>query len=103
MCHGHPAGSPPQGFHPKGDPLRDLNPPISLLYNPMLMAGLIRFLSVLAWVGATSGAPVLAQPAAQPLSVTSAGPAGEIGSLAEANEIRVRFSEPMVSLGRIPA
>ena len=30
------------------------------------------------------------------------GPRGEVGSLAEANEIRIVFSEPMVSLGRIP-
>src|SRR5262245_28833737 len=36
------------------------------------------------------------------LAVTSAQPNGEIGSLAEANEIRIRFSEPMVPLGRIP-
>src|SRR5690349_23955654 len=36
------------------------------------------------------------------LTVTSAQPTGEIASLAEANEIRVRFSEPMVPLGRIP-
>ena len=31
------------------------------------------------------------------------GPTGEVASLAEANEIRVVFSEPMVTLGRIPA
>src|SRR6185436_15171199 len=36
------------------------------------------------------------------LTVISAQPAGEIASLAEANEIRIRFSEPMVALGRIP-
>src|SRR5215471_14828720 len=36
------------------------------------------------------------------LTVTSAQPNGEIGSLAQANEIRIRFSEPMVTLGRIP-
>ncbi|HSC28280.1 MAG TPA: MG2 domain-containing protein [Vicinamibacterales bacterium] len=41
-----------------------------------------------------------AQPAA--LTVVSAGPTGEVASLAEANEIRVVFSEPMVTLGRIP-
>ncbi len=39
----------------------------------------------------------------QPLRVVSAGPTGEVASLAEANEIRVVFSEPMVTLGRIPA
>src|SRR5215470_18925224 len=36
------------------------------------------------------------------LTVTSAQPNGELGSLAQANEIRIRFSEPMVTLGRIP-
>jgi len=36
------------------------------------------------------------------LTVVSAGPIGEIASVKEANEIRVRFSEPMVPLGRIP-
>ena len=35
--------------------------------------------------------------------MVSAGPTGEVASLAEANEIRVVFSEPMVALGRIPA
>src|SRR6266850_4931705 len=36
------------------------------------------------------------------LTVVKAGPVGEIASLAEANEIRVVFSEPMVVLGKIP-
>ncbi len=40
--------------------------------------------------------------AATTLRVLKAGPAGEIASLAEANEIRVVFSEPMIALGRIP-
>jgi alpha-2-macroglobulin len=44
-----------------------------------------------------------AQPSSQPLRIVSAHPEGEVASLAEANEIRVVFSEPMVSLGRIPA
>jgi uncharacterized protein YfaS (alpha-2-macroglobulin family) len=47
-----------------------------------------------------------AQSAARPagaLSVVNAGPQGEIASLAEAREIRIVFSEPMVSLGQIPA
>jgi uncharacterized protein YfaS (alpha-2-macroglobulin family) len=39
---------------------------------------------------------------AQSLRVVSTGPEGEVASLAEANEIRVVFSEPMVTLGRIP-
>jgi hypothetical protein len=41
--------------------------------------------------------------AGRSLSVVSAGPTGEVASLAEANEIRIVFSEPMVSLGRIPS
>ena len=50
--------------------------------------------------------PVAAQTPAgtgRSLSVVSAGPTGEVASLAEANEIRIVFSEPMVSLGRIPS
>ena len=35
--------------------------------------------------------------------MVSAGPTGEVASLAEANEIRIVFSEPMVALGRIPS
>ena len=37
------------------------------------------------------------------LTIVNAGPQGEVDSLAEANEIRIVFSEPMVALGRIPA
>ena len=36
------------------------------------------------------------------LAVTSAGPTGELSDVKQANEIRIRFSEPMVPLGRIP-
>ena len=36
------------------------------------------------------------------LAVVSAQPTGEIATLAQADEIRVRFSEPMVPIGRIP-
>ncbi len=36
------------------------------------------------------------------LTIVSTAPEGEVASLAEANEIRVVFSESMVSLGRIP-
>src|SRR5713101_7679439 len=42
------------------------------------------------------------QAADNKLTVVKAGPVGEIASLAEANEIRVVFSEPMVVLGKIP-
>ena len=37
------------------------------------------------------------------LTIVSTAPDGEVASLAEAKEIRVVFSEPMVNLGRIPA
>src|SRR6187549_756145 len=37
------------------------------------------------------------------LRIVSAGPVGLLSSMAEANEIRVVFSEPMVVLGRIPS
>ncbi|MDQ3283922.1 MAG: MG2 domain-containing protein, partial [Acidobacteriota bacterium] len=40
--------------------------------------------------------------AANNLRVVSVGPSGETATLAEANEIRVVFSEPMVVLGKIP-
>ena len=40
--------------------------------------------------------------AAETLRVVSAGPVGEIASMAESNEIRVVFSEPMVVVGKIP-
>src|SRR6266851_2435097 len=40
--------------------------------------------------------------AADKLTIIKAGPVGEVASLAEANEIRVVFSEPMVALGKIP-
>src|SRR5438067_13855718 len=40
--------------------------------------------------------------AADKLTIIKAGPIGEIANLAEANEIRVVFSEPMVVVGKIP-
>ncbi len=36
------------------------------------------------------------------LTIIKAGPIGEVANLAEANEIRVVFSEPMVVVGKIP-
>src|SRR5438034_11843592 len=36
------------------------------------------------------------------LTVVKAGPVGELATLAEANEIRVVFSEAMVAVGKIP-
>ena len=55
------------------------------------------FILAIAWLIAVSAAA-----SAQSLTVVSAGPTGEIANLAQANEIRVIFSEPMVALGRIP-
>jgi hypothetical protein len=37
-----------------------------------------------------------------PLTVVNSGPQGPLDQLAQANEIRIVFSEPMVTLGRIP-
>jgi alpha-2-macroglobulin len=48
-------------------------------------------------------APAVAQTPARSLTVVSSNPTGEVQNLAEANEIRIVFSEPMVTLGRIPA
>src|SRR5262245_10018039 len=47
--------------------------------------------------------PAAAQTTQSSLRVVSAAPNGEIATLEEANEIRVVFSEPMVTAGRIPA
>ena len=38
-----------------------------------------------------------------PLTIVNTGPQGPLDSHAQANEIRIVFSEPMVTLGRIPA
>ena len=51
---------------------------------------------------ADAGGPAAQQPTAGQLTVVSTGPADEVANLAEANEVRVVFSEPMVTLGRIP-
>ncbi len=64
------------------------------------MKRLIAFLLPLAALAAATAAE--AEEPARPLSVLQAGPQGEIASTAEANEVRVVFSEPMVVLGRIP-
>jgi len=42
-------------------------------------------------------------PPGAPLRVVSAGPNGEIAAAADANEIRVVFSQPMIAVGRVPA
>ena len=43
--------------------------------------------------------PTLAQTA---LTVVAGQPTGELANLAQAAEVRVRFSEPMVPIGRLP-
>ncbi len=53
-------------------------------------------------VGALLGLLIPAGVQAADLRVRSAEPTGEIASLAQANEIRVVFAEPMVALGKIP-
>src|SRR3954451_8846382 len=40
--------------------------------------------------------------AADKLTIVKAGPVGEVANLAEANEVRVVFSEPMIVVGKIP-
>ena len=47
--------------------------------------------------------PLAAQPPAPALTVVSSGPSGALASLDQANELRIVFSEAMVTLGRIPA
>jgi len=49
-----------------------------------------------------AAAVAFAQAPGAALTVVSAAPQGEVAALAQANEIRVVFSEPMVTLGRIP-
>src|SRR5579872_7293847 len=63
-----------------------------------------RLLGVLMCVGFPAAAIAQPPPAAAStvLSVVSAGPTGELGNLAQAAEIRVRFSEPMVPIGSLP-
>jgi uncharacterized protein YfaS (alpha-2-macroglobulin family) len=40
--------------------------------------------------------------AADKLTIVKAGPVGEVANIAEANEVRVVFSEPMIVVGKIP-
>jgi uncharacterized protein YfaS (alpha-2-macroglobulin family) len=47
-------------------------------------------------------AAALSAQAANKLTIIKAGPIGEVATLAEANEIRVVFNEPMVVIGKIP-
>ncbi len=50
-----------------------------------------------------AGLPLVVRTEQAALTIVSSGPAGEIGQLQDANEVRVVFSEPMVSLGRVPS
>jgi hypothetical protein len=54
------------------------------------------------WLAAVLAASSALWGAEGGLRVLKAGPEGEVASLAEANEVRIVFSEPMVVLGRIP-
>jgi uncharacterized protein YfaS (alpha-2-macroglobulin family) len=79
-----------------------LIPRISSRQDTFMRILLTRLIVVVVCLGAWPAGAV-AQRAAPPwLTVVSAGPTGEIANLAQADEIRVVFSEPMVTLGRIP-
>src|SRR5436190_15175681 len=60
-------------------------------------------LSILSLLWTPTATFAQATTAPRPLTIVSSGPAGEVAALAEANEIRIVFSEPMVTLGRIPS
>src|SRR5204862_2157906 len=60
-------------------------------------------LSILSLLWTLTATFAQATTAARPLTIVSSGPSGEVATLAEANEIRIVFSEPMVTLGRIPS
>ena len=62
--------------------------------------GLPYFVTLLITAFVTASAAAQQQPA---LTVVNRGPEGVINDLAQANEIRIVFSEPMVTLGRIPS
>jgi uncharacterized protein YfaS (alpha-2-macroglobulin family) len=70
------------------------------------MTRVSRFCTSLLFAG-LSIVPVLPAGAAaaaqeRPLTIVNTAPQGALDSLAQANEIRIVFSEPMVTLGRIP-
>src|SRR4029077_5505650 len=60
----------------------------------------LRALLIMVTVGSADVAR--AQEPAAALTVVNAQPTGELSNLAQAAEIRVRFSEAMVPIGRIP-
>jgi alpha-2-macroglobulin len=63
----------------------------------------VAWLVVLVVLGVPASSGAQNPPPAGTLAVVSAGPDGEVAELANANEVRVVFSEPMVELGRIPS
>jgi uncharacterized protein YfaS (alpha-2-macroglobulin family) len=65
----------------------------------------VRCLLLTLAVGLASACPAAAQTSAAPgvVRVSSAGPNGEIATIEQANEIRVVFSEPMVTVARLQA
>src|SRR5712672_1899040 len=72
------------------------DPPTS---QPLLESAMCKRPLLFAFILFAAAVPAGAQTA---LTVVSGQPSLEIASLAEAAEIRVRFSEPMVPIGRIP-
>ncbi len=66
------------------------------------MKHVLAFASVVCLLG-LGVAPAAAQTPARSLTIVNTNPTGEVQNLAEANEIRIVFSEPMVTLGKIPA
>src|SRR6266581_1863430 len=62
----------------------------------------LRWVWILVCVVTASTSRAGQQAVAAPLSIVNAQPAGEMAALAQAAEIRVRFSEAMVPIGRIP-
>jgi hypothetical protein len=62
----------------------------------LTMSRLIPALSVLALLLHASST---AHTQGRPLSIVSATPTGEVGQIADAHEIRILFSEPMIELG----
>src|SRR5262245_21337070 len=74
-------------------------PPFTHPISERRMRGDVLRLFLLVWVVSAGAASAQTE---TPLSVVSAQPVGEIQSVEQAAEIRVRFSEPMVPVGRIP-
>ena len=89
-----------------------IRPPSSVLRQPVsnlariiagtLMTRRLTFAGVLFLLSSSVAVAQPPGPASSPLRVVSSGPGEEVASIEEANEIRIVFSEPMVTLGRIP-